>query len=164
MAFNHISFFPPFISLFLTPLAGFLSRPLPAHVSPFSLALSEHFLTSPLHSLWPYRGSLHQRRSRYSFSFCLLLFLSLEKNHTLISLPALFLTSRLARRILTKLLSQLTPKAHNNLLCQQTHSRGWECTSHTHTHAGWKTHFNTQAGCHIKIQHEQSLPRRQTHT
>lgn len=48
-------------------------------------------------------------------------FPSLEENHTLISLPALFLTSRLARRILMKLHSQLTPKAHNNLLCEQTH-------------------------------------------
>lgn len=60
--------------------------------------------------------------------------LSLEENHTLISLPALFLTSGLARRILTKLLSQLTPKAHNNLLCQQTHTRAAHAYTRTHMH------------------------------
>ena len=90
--------------------------------------------------------------SPYSFSppFSLSLSLSLEENHTLISLPALFLTSGLARRILTKLLSQLTPKAHNNLLCQQTHSNA--CARATNSRA--RTHK----------QHTNRLPHTHTHT
>lgn len=104
---------------------------------PFPPCVHDPFLARLLSHSDLNRGSLHRSRSCYPLfpsplSPYLPSFLSLEENHTLISLPALFLTSRLARRILMKLHSQLTPKAHNNLLCEQTHV-------HTHVHARVQT-------------------------
>lgn len=143
MAFYHIS-----LSLPATPL-------LPLSLSVFFTLSTAFFYPSLFVSVSPTLPFLH----RFFFPVVFLLFSSLtltlqrvfctevplvtlspflclslspEENHTLISLPALFLTSRLARRILTKLLSQLTPKAHNNLLCQQTHLCAHACAL-THT-------------------------------
>lgn len=146
--FYHIFIsLPPSLYLFLSfSLCPLLFRPLLAHLSLPQLALSVSVFFSPVFLLYSSLTVTLQRVFCSEVTFVTLspflcLLLSLEENHTLISLPALFLTSRLARRILTKLLSQLTPKAHNNLLCQQIHSHAHACTlTHTFTCA---THAHT---------------------
>lgn len=145
---SHFSFYPFIFSVSLTVVSvAFSTRsslvclalppclpslPLLRFSNPFLARLFSHYdLTAGLCTgvtltLSPFR------------SLSLFLFVSLEENHKLISLPALFLTSRLARRILTKLCSQLTPKAHNNLLCQQMHMHA---CPHKRTHT--RAHTNT---------------------
>lgn len=138
MAFlSHLSFssFFPYSLSFCLSLCPLLFPPLRVRLSlpacPLCLFFCNFLALLFFHSDLT-EGLLHWSHTCYSFSLSLSLSLSLEENHTLISLPALFLTSRLARRILMKLLSQLTPKAHNNLLCQQTHSHAHSRTL-THT-------------------------------
>lgn len=79
---------------------------------------------------------------------CLLLFLSLEEKkkkkitHSSVC-RVLLLTSKIARRILTKLPSQLTPRAHNNLSCQQlwlVHADTHACMLHGRERNCSKTH------------------------
>ncbi len=172
MAFYHVS---PSLHLFLS-FSLWVALPTPPCSSdsvpacPLCLSSTLFLLYSSLtltlqrvfalKSLLPFLPFSFPPSVSLTLSVSLSFFLSFSlrrKNHTLISLPALFLTSRLARRILTKLLSQLTPKAHNNLLCQQTHSRACVCVcAHSHTniraaHAHKHLQENTHIYCHTAV-------------
>lgn len=157
---SHFSFYPFIFSVSLTVVSvAFSNRsslvclslppclpslPLLRFSNPFLARLFSHYdLTAGLCTgvtltLSPFR------------SLSLFLFVSLEENHKLISLPALFLTSRLARRILTKLRSQLTPKAHNNLLCQQMHMYA-DAHAHKHIYSRCKKHTVLHANSSRKM-------------